>query len=151
MSILCRRELIKYLGYSILDDEISISAKYAALDALERDFNFTIEHYRYRLDGKIFHVTEYIDQISETTQEIRRFHFYSGKNVYAKEWNAFIERGILVDERGRPIVVYGDSDFSDWSDEEEAPDVPDDLTVTIMERPFGILDDFSDDSFVFSL
>ena len=73
---------------------------------------------------------------------------------YAKEWNAFLERGILLDERGRPIVVYGDSDFSDWSDEEEeeeeAPEVPDDLTVT--EQPLCILDDFdSDDSSDFSL
>lgn len=119
MTTIRRRALIKSLGYSVLDGEISISEKNAALNALEQEFNFTVEHYYYKLDGKFFHVAEYIDQISETTQEIRRFHFYSGKNVYAKEWNAFLDRGILVDERGRPIPMCGDSDFSDYSDEEE--------------------------------
>jgi hypothetical protein len=118
MSILRRRALIKVLSWSIIDEKISIDGKYDALNALEKDFNFTIEHYHYKLDGKHFHVTECIYQISETSQEIRRFHFLSGRNVYAKEWNAFLERGILLDERGRPIVVYGDSDFSDSSDEE---------------------------------
>lgn len=127
MSIERSNQLHKSLGYSILKGEISASEKHAALDALEQEFNHDIEHYHYKLDGKHFHIVECIYQHSEMSREVQRFHFWSGLNVHAEDWDAFLERGILVDERGRPIVACGDSDFSDYCEEEEETQSDDEI------------------------
>ena len=128
-------------GYSIIDGEVSASEKQAALDELEQDFNFSVEHFYYRLDGKFFHITERIWQFSEMTQVIRRFHFCTGLNVHAKEWNDFFDHGLLVDDYGRPIVACSDSECLDYSDEEEEEEeAPSDDDYAV----------FSDDSSDFS-
>ena len=93
-----RQQLMRLLHTSVMDGKITITEKYDILKQLEELYGVKIEHIHCKVRKHTHHYVIVTYRINDWMIEEDKFKFYSGKSITAKEWNDFVDYGVLLEE-----------------------------------------------------